>query len=189
MQNVYLDPLDTAVLFGAPQPAAFQIGARGERRLGAAPIELESRGAGDVIAIEHVEPGTGRLYSVERKSGLRYTVYSTESLPAITALIAAPDADEAEQASLNPYLALPADLPPRIAELARKVTAGHKGPFAKATALERFLQTEYRYTLDLKRDERFEPLEDFLFVQRAGHCEYFASAFAVLLRAVGVPTR
>ena len=43
--------------------------------------------------------------------------------------------------------------------------------------------------LDLKRDERYEPLEDFLFVQKAGHCEYFASALAVMLRTVGVPTR
>ena len=186
VQHVYIDPLDTAILFGAPQPVAFQLP---QAPPGGTSIEFESRGSGEVIAVEkHVEPGTGRTYSVERKSGLRYTVYSDERLPPMGALMAVPDGAPLGK-ELQPYVALPSDLPPRIAELARQITDGHKGPFAKAVAMERYLSTKYRYTLDLKRDERYEPLEDFLFVQRAGHCEYFASAMAVMLRAVGIPTR
>lgn len=189
VQQVYLDPLDTAVLFGAAHPLAYQLPRAG---LGtAAPvIELEARAAGEVIALERrIEPGTGRAYSVERKSGLRYTVYSDDREPSIPALLAVPELSAESAEALAPYLVLPQDLPPRIAELARKVTAGHKGPFAKAIAVEQFLQKSYRYTLDLKRDERYEPLDDFLFVQRAGHCEYFASAMAVMLRTQGIPTR
>jgi hypothetical protein len=52
-----------------------------------------------------------------------------------------------------------------------------------------YLTANMRYTIELGRDYRYDPLEDFLFVQRAGHCEYFATAMAVLLRSVGVPTR
>jgi hypothetical protein len=104
-------------------------------------------------------------------------------------LLSAPEISPKRASELSPYLALPADLPPRIARLAQEITRSANGPFDKARLIERHLQTQYRYTLDLKRDERYEPLEDFLFIQRAGHCEYFASAMAVMLRTQGVPSR
>lgn len=189
VQNVYLDPLDTAVLFGAGRPLAYQLSRNGLGSAGPT-IDLEGRAAGEVIALERrVEPGTGRTYSVERKSGLRYTVYSTDTEPSIPKLLAVADLSEESAEDLAPYLSVPADLPKRITELAEQVTAGHKGPFAKAVALEQYLQKSYKYTLDLKRDERYEPIEDFLFVQKAGHCEYFSSAMAVMLRTQGIPTR
>jgi transglutaminase-like putative cysteine protease len=189
VQNVYLDPLDTAVLFGAGRPLAFQL-PRSNFATTGPQVDLEARAPGEVIALERrVEPGTGRVYSVERKSGLRYTVYSDDHTPTVPALLAAPDVSAAGAVEMAPYLALPDDLPKRISELAQKITAGHKGPFAKAVAVESWLQKSYRYTLDLKRDERYEPLDDFLFVQKAGHCEYFASAMAILLRTQGIPTR
>ena len=56
--------------------------------------------------------------------------------------------------------------------------------------MTKWLQATHRYTTDLKRDASIpDPLEDFLFHQSAGHCEYFASAAAMLLRMGGVPTR
>jgi len=66
----------------------------------------------------------------------------------------------------------PVDLPP--AELAAKLTAG----------LRRF-----RYTLDNPSGGAANPLEDFLERTQAGHCEYFASALALMLRHRGVPAR
>jgi protein-glutamine gamma-glutamyltransferase len=185
-QVIYLDPLDTPVLFGAAQPLAIELPpARG---LGPSPIELERRGDGEVIALErHIEP-SGRAVASERKSGLRYTVWSDEPRPPLAKLLSLDDV-EVDSPELKPYLQLPSDLPPRVVELARAITKDAHGPFAKALAVERWLATRYRYTLDLTRDERYEPLDDFLFVTRAGHCEYFASAMAILLRAAGVPTR
>lgn len=48
----------------------------------------------------------------------------------------------------------------------------------------------YRYDLKLRReDSSLDPIEDFLFNTRAGHCERFASALALSLRAVGVPAQ
>src|SRR5579884_989081 len=83
-------------------------------------------------------------------------------------------------------------LPPidaRIWTLAHRVTAGKAGALAQARALETYLRTNYTYTLDLPRAEAPDPLANFLFNRRKGHCEYFASALAVMLRVVGIPSR
>ncbi len=184
-QRIYLNPLDTAVLFGASRAVAFEMPSGGG--LGPAPVVAEPRPGDEVYAVERRFNRDGNYSSVERRSGLRYSVYSDVSSPDERVLRLAPDADR-EDDELAPYLALPADLPPRVAELARQITRDAHGPWQKARAISDYL-ARYKYTLDLKRDERYEPLEDFLFVQKAGHCEYFASALAVLLRVVGVPTR
>lgn len=57
-------------------------------------------------------------------------------------------------------------------------------------ALYRYFNDGYRYTLELTAPtEQFHPIEDFLLRSRAGHCEYFASATVLLLRAAGIPAR
>jgi transglutaminase-like putative cysteine protease len=85
------------------------------------------------------------------------------------------------------YLSLPVTNP-RMRELAEQITAGAKGPAEAAARVEAFLRTRYRYSLESNIGGR-DPLVDFLFHARAGHCEYFASSMAVLLRMVKVPTR
>ena len=75
-------------------------------------------------------------------------------------------------------------------ELAKKITAGRTNAPAKLLAIIDWLRTTHEYTTNLQRNPAIaDPLEDFLFEQKAGHCEYFASATAVLLRASGVPSR
>ncbi len=86
------------------------------------------------------------------------------------------------------HLQLP-DLDPRIAALAEEVTADFSSSREKAEALEAYLSTSYRYTLELPTEESDDPIAQFLFDRRAGHCEYFASAMAVMLRQVGIPSR
>lgn len=86
------------------------------------------------------------------------------------------------------YLQLP-PLDPRIAELARQVTARAETPFDKAATLETYLRTKFTYTLNLAGKPGDDPLAHFLFETRAGHCEYFASALAIMLRTLGIPTR
>ncbi len=188
VQNIYLEPLDTAVLFAAPTPIGFETSQNPS--MSASVIDLEGRGAGEVYAVEQRIDAAGHSFNVDRKSGLRYTVYS-DTHPRDERLLAqASDLNPATMPpELAPYLSVPKDLAPRIVELAQQVTSHAHGPFMKALALEEHLRTSYQYTLDLKRDERFEPLDDFLFVEKAGHCEYFASAMAIMLRAVGVPSR
>lgn len=59
----------------------------------------------------------------------------------------------------------------------------------KAERLEEYLRSNYAYTLDLSGVSGNDPLGDFLFRRKSGHCEYFASAMCVLLRHVGIPSR
>src|SRR5262249_11460949 len=87
------------------------------------------------------------------------------------------------------YLQLPATLSARIPALARQLTAEARDPADAARRLTAFLSREFRYTLTLEKVSDLDPLDEFLFVRRAGHCEYFAAALAVMLRAVGVPAR
>lgn len=86
------------------------------------------------------------------------------------------------------YLQLPR-LDARIPALAQRVTAGRGSDWERAQAIESYLSTHFRYTTELPSREPADPLSYFLFARRAGHCEYFASAMAVMLRAIGIPSR
>src|SRR5262249_33648067 len=62
--------------------------------------------------------------------------------------------------------------------------------FGKAQAVERFLKTNYGYSLQLKgAPHSADPLAMFLFDVREGHCEYFASAMVIMLRELEIPAR
>ena len=86
------------------------------------------------------------------------------------------------------YLELPA-LDSRIPQLAASITATAKTDYDKAAAIERYLLTHFTYTLQLSRTPPSDPIAEFLFTRKQGHCEYFAAAMAVMLRAQGIPSR
>ena len=86
------------------------------------------------------------------------------------------------------YLQLPT-FDGRIHELARRWTAPFATDLERARAIERHLRSDYGYTLELPSHEVADPLAYFLFERRKGHCEYFASAMTVMLRAIGIPAR
>ncbi len=84
-------------------------------------------------------------------------------------------------------LALPA-IDGRIRRLAAE-WAGAGTDEIQARRIESRLRSDFRYTLDTPRTRSRDPLADFLFVRKAGYCEYFASAMAVMLRTLGIPSR
>ena len=86
------------------------------------------------------------------------------------------------------YLQLPS-LDPRVKDLAEQITAREQTPVDKAIAVESYLRTRYAYTLNLTGKPGSDAIAHFLFEARAGHCEYFASAMAIMLRTIGIPTR
>ncbi len=86
------------------------------------------------------------------------------------------------------HLQLPGSFDPRLRALAERWTAGATDPLEKARAIERRLLADYAYTTELPGDQD-DPLAHFLLERKAGHCEYFATAMTVLLRAAGVPAR
>lgn len=122
-------------------------------------------------------------YSVDalHHGGLRYEVALRGEAPADTSA-------EIPAEVRAHYLQLPS-LEDGVPRLARQITEGASSPEEKARRIEAYLRAEYEYSLELSRDETRAPLEDFLFVQRRGHCEYFATAMAILLRTQGVPAR
>jgi transglutaminase-like putative cysteine protease len=89
---------------------------------------------------------------------------------------------------LDEYLKLP-PLDIRISKLAEEITAAAPSNYDKAIAVERYLSTHFGYTLELPRSLPQDPLANFLFERKKGHCEYFASSMAVMLRSLRIPTR
>jgi protein-glutamine gamma-glutamyltransferase len=86
------------------------------------------------------------------------------------------------------YLKLPA-VDPRVPRLAAQITTSAKNNYDRAAAIETYLKTRFTYSLQQPQTEINDPIANFLFVRKQGHCEYFASAMAVMLRTIGVPSR
>ena len=87
------------------------------------------------------------------------------------------------------YLALPTDLPPRVAQLAKTWIGDETDTEKRAKRVEAALRKGYRYDLESPSGAAKNPLDDFLFVSKRGHCEFYSTAMAVMLRTQGVPTR
>ncbi len=163
--HIDLEPLDNDTMFFAGTPETLDLRARVIYRF------------------------DGPVYRLGRRTpqGLHYDAYSR--------------LEDRPETSLPPYpppvLSLAArqnalQLPPlddRIPALARRFTAGTLTDLERARGIERALRTGYGYTLDLAQGQVADPLAYFLFTRRKGHCEYFASAMAVMLRTVGIPAR
>lgn len=142
-------------------------------------------------AVAHTPTGTRRTQVQELgggevrfvDAGVSYT-YEAYSLPPEEAGAPLPET----QMERDQLLALPANLDPRVAELARQVLNGEREPLAAANKLAAYLQREYAYTLELSGEVE-DPLAHFLFVRKAGHCEHFATALTVMLRTQGIAAR
>jgi transglutaminase-like putative cysteine protease len=175
--TVLMEPIATDAIFVAPRIATLRgrFGNEVNR-----PDALSRRG---LLFIDQ----TGSIFnSAHNSAKIRYEGLS--HLPEIppSDLRKAPSAfPEAIHAT---YLQLPV-LDPRIPKLAADVTSSSKNEYDKASAIRDYLIAHYSYTLDLSGSHGADPLANFLFVRRAGHCEYFASAMTVMLRSVGVPAR
>ena len=93
------------------------------------------------------------------------------------------------------YLELPRKDLKRLIKYTRDLIAAHpelKTDQAKAKFLESHLRDsgEFSYTLNMSIvDPSIDPVEDFLFNRKTGHCEYYASSLALMLRAIGIPSR
>jgi len=174
--------LDRPVLFEIPPPPAGAFTA----------VDLEARWSDEVsLRMFRVNPVNpyDRRQAMTEFLGARYRVYSRTSDRASTTRANLAE-DQLAPGTFDNYLRLPNTLTARVSGLAIDITTGQKSPAAKVQAVVNWLRRTHGYTTNLKRDERIaDPLEDFLFAEKDGHCEYFASAAAILLRASGVPTR
>src|SRR6266480_1372565 len=164
-QTFFVEPLDTPVLFGLPRIVALQ---------GRLPfVRVDSEGS-----IQ------SRPHDQERAV---YKVYSDTVTPDPGVLRSDP---LTYYVSAARYLALPDNLDPGIRATTRDVLAraGARNGYDAARAVEFYLRDNYGYTLDLRAGGP-DPLADFLFNVKEGHCEYFSTAMAVMLRTQGLATR
>lgn len=92
---------------------------------------------------------------------------------------------------LTPYLQLPDSLPERVRALAKQVTAGATDDYDRLKMLERYLQTTYPYTNtpDTSKQKSADVVDAFLFEIKEGYCDYYSTAFVVMARTLGIPTR
>ena len=83
----------------------------------------------------------------------------------------------------------PRVLAPMLLNIGREWRCLEGPALERVRCFERRLRREYRYSLTVPETPDTEPLVAFLRSHKQGHCEYFASALALLSRTANVPTR
>jgi hypothetical protein len=174
---VTLEDIGTELLFLASEPLGVRLRAR-------SPIEaanyrnLKDRGMRQV-AILNKAPGP-----------VQYEFLSRLGEPTREELEAIGEPEVPLQ--LHNYLQRPESLSPEFRQLARDVTREAGNRIEKVEGVMAHL-AQFQYTLELRESPRVQagadPVEGFVFDTKAGHCEYYATAMALMLREVGVPTR
>ena len=87
-------------------------------------------------------------------------------------------------------LVVPPALGPPVHEVVLALGLAGRQPSDTVRALHRFFATQFEYSLDLESaGGGARSLARFLSQDRRGHCEYFATATVLLLRAAGIPAR
>lgn len=162
----------------------YRIGSLGERWMPAAltPVAVDRS---DVLVVDGSSTLVTRTRSV---SGLRYEV---ASVPAV-----ADPTEVQRRATVGPVpaavrsdLQLPADVPAEVRDLARAVTAGAATPYDRARLLrDWFRNGQFTYDTSVDLSDSVDATLTFLRTKR-GFCVQFASAYALMARAVGLPTR
>jgi transglutaminase-like putative cysteine protease len=163
-----LEPIDPPVVFLPPRAVALRLKPQNQILLGE-PLAIQ-RGADDEVR-----------YSGSDARGLRYDAYLAGD--------AEPLGDALTALDRGRYLALPASLPERVGQLAHEWTDALPTPEAKARAIEERLRRDFTYDLKSPSQGAPQPVDHFLFESRRGHCEFFSTAMALMLRAVGIPSR
>ena len=123
--------------------------------------------------------------------GQRYEVVTTVPQPTLEQIRSrsAGAADQPEGTT-----ELPADIAPIVGDLAAQVTAESTNDYDTLVALQSWFRSpEFSYSHDAPVEDGFdgsgvEVVAQFL-EQRKGYCNHFASAFALMARTLGMPSR
>ena len=141
--------------------------------------------------------GMGPDWRYDPAAGIVFTQTRQQSRPYTEQLVLpSPTPQQLRNASgptrIDPAYLDTTGIPPQVAELARRLTAGAPTDFDKATALNRYFTDPangFEYQLETAPPSGGDALSDFLFRGKRGYCEQFASSMAAMLRASGVPSR
>ncbi|MBI4854318.1 MAG: DUF3488 domain-containing protein [Acidobacteria bacterium] len=163
-QTFYLEPLSSPVVFAASKP-----------------LNVNNQ-----LPSLYRAPSETLTTSDHSLKQIVYTVFSDVSSPNVDDLNRDNQAyGEDIQAY---YLQIP-EMDSKVSSLAKEITKNLNTRLEKAQAIERYLKTQYSYSLEMRRTEETDPLVDFLFNTRQGHCEYFATSMVIMLRNLGIAAR
>jgi protein-glutamine gamma-glutamyltransferase len=163
-----LEPIDPPVIFLPPRTVGVHVKPTSQTLLGE-PLILQKGPEGEI------------RYAGTDARGIHYDAYVDTGQDLLGDRL--PDNDRAR------YLEVPAALPARVGELAREWTVDLPTDFARARAIEEHLRKDYRYDVNSPSGGKEQPLDHFLFESRRGHCEFFSSAMAIMLRQLKIPSR
>ncbi|MCC6646436.1 MAG: DUF3488 domain-containing protein [Polyangiaceae bacterium] len=166
--TIDLEAFDPPVLFTPPGAVAVEIVPRTESPflLGVSRLRIERGAEGEL------------RYRDSEERGVRYHAWVSRRART-----------SAAREDMSRYLQLPQGLSPRISALAAEWVGASPQPLEKARIIERRLRAEYRYDRASPSAGTPHPLDHFLFESRRGHCEFYSTAMAIMLRTAGVPTR
>ena len=181
-QTIYLEPLDSFVLFSMPRPLAVQGGTFSKIYQDSYEKKNDNYQPNDNFKYNE---NNGLYYTRSGFDRVIYKVTSDVSIPAVEKL-RIDKSDYSEE--FRRYLETPEVFDGRIKTFTEQITQNQTNRYDKAKVVEQYLQNNFGYTLDLTVGGD-EPLADFLFNVKEGHCEYFASAMAMMLRTQGIATR
>ena len=177
-QHYRLEPIDTQLLFAIP-PVVY--GQMDETR--------------DPISVERLHDILSRPEPHTMDRPMDYSVISPRSLRRPGMIPVNAFQNRYIQSRIHVFQSVPPNLE-NLRQLAVEKAGAQTTPrpddLEIARRLESYLKDsgEFGYTLKADvSDSRIDPLEDFLFNRKVGHCEYFASALAMMLRSVGIPSR
>jgi hypothetical protein len=143
----------------------------------------------DTPALVHVSAGEVMAVTAPRvlSPGERYSVTSSSSNMVIGKFAGA--GKDYPQPIRDKYLQLPPDFPGNVRQLSENITRASLTPYDKVIAIHDYLaRFPYREKIEAP-PEGTDGVQYFLFTEDSGFCLYFASAMAVMLRSVDVPSR
>ena len=176
-QTVRLYLPDQNILYAEAQPIRFDIPT--EVRYAQSPQSESNSASFDLTLVRARRP---------IRAGSVYHVASMISLADEDSLRA--DSTQYPAWISKTYLQLPAELPPRVRDLAETITATYSNPYDKAAAIEAYLRSHIKYNENVIAPPPGRDGVDYtLFDRPEGYCNYYASAMAVMLRASGIPAR
>ena len=163
-----LEPIDPSVVFLPPRTVAIQVRVQQQAVLGE-PLNLSRGPEGEV------------RYQGSDSHGLRYDAFIAGDREPILENLALQDRPR--------YLDLPQEMPSRIGQLAHEWADAQPTPYLKAKALEEHLKHDFKYDTNSPSGGKPQPVDHFLFDSKRGHCEFFSTAMAIMLRELGIPSR
>lgn len=167
-QRYLLEPFDSDVIFALEQPCSFRFSEEYLRHLFLRELSIQRDG--------HQSLTFGRRLEANRSYAIVSQLNWTDPNPPVPT------------GSLPRYLQIYQEKR-TLRALAQRIINGSQDVTTAAMRMQSHFSREFSYTLQLEAPQSSDPIESFLLNSKRGHCEYFATSMAILLRYVGIPTR